>query len=73
MQKEAKETAPVCRIDWKLVTGICQECGEHTSLTQSCCGAPVSFEGCSYSLEDFCDHDDLHHNCLICRGAFQHG
>lgn len=25
--------------------GICTECGEHTSLADACCGAPVYCEG----------------------------
>lgn len=33
--------------------GMCTACFEHTSLGDPCCGAPVSFEGSTYSWEDF--------------------
>lgn len=32
--------------------GMCTKCKEYTSLGTPCCGAPVDFEGSTYTYED---------------------
>ena len=35
--------------------GICNRCGEHTSLLEPCCSTSVSYEGGSENAEDLWD------------------
>lgn len=34
------------------IEGRCRNCGEMTNLAESCCGAPVYFEGHWYSPDE---------------------
>lgn len=50
-------------VDYTDECGMCTRCGEYTSVTASCCGAAVDFEGHRYTEDSFCPHGYLVDEC----------